>query len=124
MNKRHIAFAGLVALLAGSFEAGCALKCLPHPEFENRPLAASYRLLEDRVNAVNHAFYPIGLEIGEYAGPRHTENRLLRLDEKVQHVNAEIILKEVPPEKIQCQLDDIEARISEVKTARAMGGGL
>jgi len=77
--------------------------------------------LERQIDTLNHRFAPYAAAMDHCVFPRLICKRLIRLNGDLQHVNAEMISQEVAPEKIERQLERIEADLSwlEAKTCVA-----
>ena len=94
--------------------------------------------LERQMDGLNHRFAPYGTAMDRYAFPKRVCKRLIQINEDLQHVNAEMISREVAPEKIARQLVHIDVDLSWVeskicvpappdaccKSPRAMAAGL
>ena len=100
--------------------AACVLLSAGAPILEAHPCVPplpgpSYRVLQSEVERVNRIFTPFARRIDrwlERAGrgepvPEDWVQQLLKLDERVQHVNAEVMLKDRPPEKVQRELERV-----------------
>ena len=72
--------------------------------------------LERQVDCLNHRFRPYETAMDRYAFPKPVCKRLIQLDNDLEHVNAELISREVPPEKIQRQIDRIDCDLSWVES--------
>lgn len=88
-----------------------------------------YRDLQQEVKCLNHAMVFFEIQLDRWLAcsakgaptPKRLSQQLLRLDEAVQHVDAELILKEAPPEKIQKQIDRICRQLEEAEIAFEAG---
>ena len=59
-----------------------------------------YREVERAMNALNNHFYPLSTYIHCYASPRHPDRQLVRLEERIAKVNAQVLLREKTPEEL------------------------
>ena len=81
-----------------------------------QPMTAEYRCLKTRVNRLNHEMVPLEDKFDKCAYPKRLLKQIAHLDEDVQHVNAEMVLREVPPERVECQLARIDQRLFRIET--------
>jgi hypothetical protein len=113
----------VLALLFVSTVAGlCGSELEQTVTFEPVSRQTAYRILDQQVQCLNHNFYPIGTHIHEYASVRHTDKALLRLDERVQHVNALAILREKCPEEIQSEINQANRQLRRVRGCQQRSG--
>ena len=71
--------------------------------------------LEGQIDGLNHRFASYEAAMDRCALPKRVCQRLIQIDNDLQHVNAEMISREVAPEKVARQLVHIEADLSWVK---------
>ena len=67
--------------------------------------------LERKTDWLNHRFAPYAEAMDRCAFPRRVCKQLIQINEDLQHVNAEIISREVAPEKIERQLTRIASAL-------------
>ena len=110
----------LFALLPGS-----ARGCWSRPP----PCGPSYRELRAEIHRLNHTYYPYERLLDRYlarAGrdesvPRLLIKRLVLLDEQVQRVTAEVLLKEQPTWRIQRQIEKVRVELCELRVELSAG---
>jgi len=72
--------------------------------------------LEGEIDGLNHRFAPYTTAMDRCAFPRRVCKRLIQINDDLQHVNAEMISREVAPEKIARQLAHIEMDLRWVES--------
>jgi len=80
--------------------------------------AAWFRLRRE-VEALNHIFFaecPLG-PIRCYASNQHTDRRKAAVDRRIQHVNAQVILREVRPERVEREIGSIYRELCRIGIA-------
>ena len=75
----------------------------------------SFCALEPQIDSLTHQLAPYEYAMDRYHFPRRVCNQLIQLDIDIQHVNAEMISREVAPEIIQRQIDRIAGDFSWVQ---------
>ncbi|MEI7958999.1 MAG: hypothetical protein WCI40_07805 [Verrucomicrobiota bacterium] len=133
----------MVALCLMAVVAGCCqprLPCIsgqmrPHPIFVD---PEGFCALEAEIDCLNHRFAPYEAAMDRCPFPKRVCRRLVKVDNDLQHVSAALISREIAPEKVQRDVDRIEADLAWIasqtsmtappnkccKSRRAMGGSL
>ena len=78
----------------------------------------AYADLRNQVDALNHFFEtacPLGEPIRCYASARRPDRRKVAIDRRVQHINAQVILREERPERIQSDINRVYREIGKVE---------
>ena len=109
---------GFLSLAAGV--AGCCspqLPCVsgkmrPHPIYVD---PEAFCALEQQIDCLNHRFTPYEVAMDRCVLPKRVCKRVIDIDNDLQHANAEMISREVAPEKIVRQLARIESDLSWVE---------
>jgi len=71
--------------------------------------------LQREIDCLNHRFAPYEPAMDHCVFPKRICQRLIRVDNDLLHVNAEMISREVAPEKIQRQVNRIDADLSWIE---------
>ncbi len=77
-----------------------------------------YTNLRRQVERLDHFFYsccPLGEPIRCYASARCPDRRKVEIDMRIQHVNAQVILQEDRPERIQTEIDSIYRELCKIR---------
>ena len=120
-KARLIVLVSLPLLFAScASEFGCRARWTAAPIY---PMTAADLRLRRAINKVNHAMQPLEEQFDRCAYPRRILKQIANLDEKVNHVNAELVLREVAPEKIERQLQEIHQKLARVEMEIAQLNG-
>jgi len=104
---RSVAFIWLLAALSA-----CQSPCRPCISGWTRPAPVfvdpeAFCALERQIDCLNHRFKPYERAMDRCHYPKRVCKRLIKIDNNLQHANAEMLSHEVAPEKMQRQLDHI-----------------
>ena len=118
---RFFSIRGLGAACLLMALAACRSPCLPCISGEVRysPIyvdVEAFGTLTQQINCLNHRMAPLERAMDHRHFPRRLCKRLIQLDDDVQHVRAELLSREVAPEKIQRQIDHIELELDRIET--------
>ena len=72
--------------------------------------------LEAEINGLSHRFAPYQDAMDRCAFPKRVCKRLIRVNEELQHVSAEMISREVAPKSLERQLEHIAADLRWIES--------
>jgi len=115
--KRVVGMMFLLAVLAA-----CCPPCRPcvSSGLRSAPIyiePEAFCRLEWQVDCLNHRFRIYETAMDRYAFPKPICKRLIQVDNDLEHVNAELISREVPPQKVQRQIDRIASDLNWIEAS-------
>jgi len=93
-------------------EFGCRRRQIAAPIF---PMTPADLQLRRQINKINHEMSPLDARFDQCAYPRPILKQIAHLDEQVNHVNAELVLREVSPEEMRHQIGFINRQLARVE---------
>ncbi len=113
---RTVGFLSLLGALAA-----CCSDARPCVSGQVRPrpiyvAPEAFCALEEEIDGLNHRFAPYVSAMDHCAFPRRVCKRLIRVNDDLQHVNAEMISREVAPKNIARQLARIASDLNWIES--------